>query len=131
MVLGFTKIRNLVWRSKGHQEKMTTKESTLWVFVISKEVSMRRLLHPTASPPSSSTMGTFSAPHINEDDIILIRKDVPDHFFNVDATRKRVTLIGESSSVGSMHERKTSVELDLLLGERMYICEHVIYVPIP
>ncbi|RWR73308.1 protein ETHYLENE INSENSITIVE 3-like protein [Cinnamomum micranthum f. kanehirae] len=124
LVPGFTKIRNLVCRFKGHQEKMTARESTLWVFVINKVESMWRLLHPTASPPSSSTMGTFSTPHINEDDIILIRKDVPDDFFNIDATRKMVALIGESSSAGSMRKRKASVELDLLLGKSMYICEH-------
>lgn len=117
MVPSFTKICNLVWRSKGLQEKMTPSESTLWVFVISKEVSMWHLLHPIASPPSSLTMGTFSAPYINEDDIVQVGKDVPNDFFNVDATGEMVTLICESSSAGYMQKRKASVELDLLLGE--------------
>ncbi|KAJ8645803.1 hypothetical protein MRB53_007551 [Persea americana] len=122
----FTKIRNLVWRSKGLQEKMTARESTIWLSVINKEESLWRLLHPTVCPPSSSTMGAFSAPHINEDDIILVEKDVPVVLLNAESTGERVVLMGESSNAGSMRKRKPSVEPDLLLGEGMHICEHVL-----
>ncbi|XXG49472.1 hypothetical protein AAC387_Pa02g3650 [Persea americana] len=125
IVPDFAKIRNLVWRSKGLQEKMTARESTIWLSVISKEELLWRRLYQTANSLSSSTMGTFSAPNINDDDILQVEKDVRDDFFNVEPTGERVTFMGESINAGSMRKRKPSVEPGLFLGERMYICEHV------
>ncbi|RWR74308.1 protein ETHYLENE INSENSITIVE 3-like protein [Cinnamomum micranthum f. kanehirae] len=125
MMPDFAKIRNLVRRSKGLQEKMTARESTIWLSVISKEESLWRQLNPTANLLSSSTMGTFSAPNINDDDILQVEKDVRDDFFNAKPTGESVTFMGESSNAGSIRKRKSLVEPDLLLGERMYICKHV------
>ncbi|RWR80148.1 Protein ETHYLENE INSENSITIVE 3 [Cinnamomum micranthum f. kanehirae] len=63
--------------------------------------------------------------NINDDNIGLIEKDAPRVFFNPEATDKRVTLMGESSNANSMLKRKPSMEPDLLVDQRLYICEHV------
>ncbi|KAJ8645808.1 hypothetical protein MRB53_007556 [Persea americana] len=125
MAPDFTKILNLVRRSKVLQEKMTAGDNTIWLSIINQEESLWRQLHPTAIPPSSSTNGTFSPTNINEDDIVLIEKDAPRVFFNPEVTDKRVTLMGESSNANSMLKRKPSMEPDLLVDQRFYNCEHV------
>lgn len=126
MAPDFAKIRNLVRRSKGLQEKMTARDNIIWLSVINQEELVWRHLHSNASPPSLSTEETFYTIGCStEYDIGVAEQDTPQDFFQPAAREERVTLIGESIGTDSIRKRKQSVE-DLLLGQKMYNCKYVL-----
>ncbi|RWR74314.1 protein ETHYLENE INSENSITIVE 3-like protein [Cinnamomum micranthum f. kanehirae] len=120
----FAKIRNLVRRSKGLQEKMTARDNIIWLSVINQEELVWHHLHSNASAPSLSTEETFSTIGCSEYDIGVAEQDTPQDFFQPEAREERVILMGESSGTDSI--RKQAVEEDLLLGHKMYNCRYVL-----
>ncbi|RWR74311.1 protein ETHYLENE INSENSITIVE 3-like protein [Cinnamomum micranthum f. kanehirae] len=124
MAPDFTKIRNLVRRSKGLQEKMTARDNTIWLAVVNQEELSWHRLHSNSSPPSPSTKETLPAISCCENDTEVVERVTPHDFFKPEATKERVAPMGEPSNADSMRKRKPSVEPDLLLGKAMYNCKH-------
>lgn len=123
-----TRIRKLVRRSKCLQGKMSAKESTIWSAVIEQEEFLYRQLYPNAFPPPSSGNTAMSSDSEGEfdvddsdDEIEEEEKCNPQEFLKLGATSSTREECSTSSSMG---KREVPMELDLLLGRRMYTCKN-------
>ncbi|RWR74868.1 protein ETHYLENE INSENSITIVE 3-like protein [Cinnamomum micranthum f. kanehirae] len=113
------KICNIVRRSKGLQDKMTAKESAIWMAVIRQEESLWHRLHLNAHPSPSLSISEYGIEVVEKDATTVVQTCKP--------TEERVTLRGETSNTGSgsIQKRKATVEPDLLLGRRLFTCKNV------
>ncbi|XXG50801.1 hypothetical protein AAC387_Pa02g4727 [Persea americana] len=113
------KICNIVRRSKGLQDRMSAKESAIWMAVIRQEESLWHRLHLNADPSPSVSISEYGIEVVEKDATTIAQTCKP--------TEERVTLTGETSDTGSgsIQKRKATVEPDLLLGRRMFTCKNV------
>ncbi|XP_010554461.1 PREDICTED: ETHYLENE INSENSITIVE 3-like 1 protein [Tarenaya hassleriana] len=132
-----SKIRRLVRQSKCLQEKMTARESSMWLAAINREEAIVRELYPGYFVKEFSS---FPVPGINDCDVIVptgeydvdgieteqypnveehFREEKPNRYDFGIGTRETVV-----NNLDIVQKRKLEDDLDLMVHHNIYTCEN-------
>ncbi|KAI3906469.1 hypothetical protein MKX01_029084 [Papaver californicum] len=138
------KIRRLVSQSKSLQNKLTVKESRIWRDIINQEEALARKLHPWKFSPMSSSGGStgsiitisdsgdFDVQGVEGAPNMEVQELNPSdtNRFNlggVVGANERImaqTGKGEIINLDFSRKRKPSDDLETVVGNNIYTCEH-------
>jgi ethylene-insensitive protein 3 len=136
------KIRKLVRQSKCLQDKMTAKESAMWLAIINQEETLARQLYPDTCLPPSSDSGSDSLV-INdcseydvgpEDESNFDVQEIKPELFSSSSTMMdrfrdirqppNYPIKGEIINLDDFgRKRKPSVDLSMVMDQKVYTCE--------
>ncbi|KAB2627255.1 protein ETHYLENE INSENSITIVE 3-like [Pyrus ussuriensis x Pyrus communis] len=137
------RIRKLVHRSKYLQDKMSAKETTIWLAILNQEENLAQRLYPDGcTPPSSSGSGSsFAISGTSDYDVEVVddeenyeEEDCQPHFnhLNIGTSGQRDGLmhhfmaeLTETDSDSGQKRKQLPEEPQMMLNHQGYTCEYL------